>query len=59
MPSDPRKPLLVEHWGRVLKRRPPKRVAKPITLRMHELALPKAAREAPGSRSTNAPDASN
>lgn len=45
MPSDPRKPLLVKHWGRVLKRRPPKRVAKPITLRMHELALPKAYRE--------------
>src|SRR5882724_8016020 len=43
--SDPGKPLLVTQWGRALKRRPPKRVAKPVTLQMHEHALPKAYRE--------------
>jgi len=43
--SDPGKPLLVTQWGRALKRRPPKRIAKPVTLQMHNMRWPKGLRE--------------
>jgi V8-like Glu-specific endopeptidase len=43
--SDPGRPLLVKQWGRILKRRPPRRITKPVTLQMHEHALPRAYRE--------------
>ena len=43
--SDPGRPLLVKQWGRILKRRPPRRTTKPVTLQMHGHALPRAYRE--------------